>query len=381
VTVAPGSALAWHILTGEYPPAQGGVSGHTRLVALGLAAAHDEVHVWVPPVGEGLAEDPTVRVHPLPLGFGPRGLRFLARALQQERRPHRILVQYVPQAFGLKGINVPFCAWLAGLRGVEVYVMFHEVALPWMEMRLWKNNVAAAVMRTMAAMLLARADRVFVSTPSWDPTLRGLSIGWKGTTWLPAPSNVPLRASEGARRTMRARLGIAEDAPVVGHFGTYGLTTPLLEPALVRILEADPRRMVLLIGRGGDVFAEQLRRDPAAAGRVFATGSLNPVEIAEYLAACDVLMQPYPDGVSTRRTSTMAALALGVPVATNEGHLSESIWRASGGVEIADSAELVVGAVERLLGDPSRAAAVAGRGRRLYGERFSIEHVVASLRA
>jgi glycosyltransferase involved in cell wall biosynthesis len=77
----------------------------------------------------------------------------------------------------------------------------------------------------------------------------------------------------------------------------------------------------------------------------------------------------------------MAGLALGIPVATNSGDLTESIWRESGAVEIAAGAEGVADAVERLLGDPARAASVGMRGRRLYEERFSLERVVASLRA
>ncbi len=40
--------MTWHIITGEYPPAIGGVSSYTQLVAEGLAAAGDAVHVWCP---------------------------------------------------------------------------------------------------------------------------------------------------------------------------------------------------------------------------------------------------------------------------------------------------------------------------------------------
>ena len=38
----------WHIITGEYPPNPGGVADYTQLVALGLAAHGDSVHVWAP---------------------------------------------------------------------------------------------------------------------------------------------------------------------------------------------------------------------------------------------------------------------------------------------------------------------------------------------
>jgi glycosyltransferase involved in cell wall biosynthesis len=366
-------------VTGEYPPTQGGVSDYSRLVASGLASAQDEVHVWAPCPAGGLLEDPGVHVHPLPFGYGPRGLLALSPSLPHGRGPQRILVQYVPQAFGMMGVNLPFCAWLASLRGAEVFVMFHEVAMSWASPRRWKQNAAAAAMRAMAILLLARADRVFVSTLAWEPTLRSLSIRPRPATWLPVPSNVPLSASEGARSTTRVRLGIGEGTQVVGHFGTYGsLTAPLLAQALSTVLAADQRRVALLVGRDSEAFVRRL--DGALQGRVLATGGIDAPRIADHLLACDVLMQPYADGVSTRRTSAMAGLALGLPIATNETRFTEPIWRDSGGVEMAPAGEDVGVAAERLLRDPNHAAAVGLRGRRLYEERFSLERVVALLR-
>jgi glycosyltransferase involved in cell wall biosynthesis len=369
----------WHIVTGEYPPTPGGVSDYSRLVATGLAAAKDEVHVWAPAAAGGLVEDPAVQVHPLPLGYGPRGLLALSQSLPRGRGPQRILVQYVPQAFGMMGVNLPFCAWLASVRGAEIFVMFHEVAMNWASPRRWKQNAAAAAMRAMAVLLLARADRVFVSTLAWEPTLRSLSIRPRAATWLPVPSNVPVHASQGARSTTRARLGIAEGAQVVGHFGTYGsLNAPLLARALSTVLGANQQRVALLVGRDGEAFVRGL--DGALQGRVLATGAVDAPRIADYLLACDVLMQPYADGVSTRRTSAMAGLALGLPIATNETRFTEPIWRDSGAVEMALGGEDVGAAAERLLGDPHHAAAVGLRGRRLYEQRFSLERVVALLR-
>ena len=105
--------IRWVILTGEYPPQPGGVSDYTRLVAEGLAAVGDEVAVYAPP--QSLGPDPAapgVRVRRLPDRFGLRGLRWLDRELARDR-PDRVLVQYVPHAFGLKAMNLPFAAWVA----------------------------------------------------------------------------------------------------------------------------------------------------------------------------------------------------------------------------------------------------------------------------
>ena len=70
-----------------------------------------------------------------------------------------------------------------------------------------------------------------------------------------------------------------------------------------------------------------------------ATGYLSPVLIAAHLTACDVLMQPYPDGITVRRTSAMAALARGRAVVTTTGHLTEPLWADEDAVALVDVAD------------------------------------------
>src|SRR5260370_24556491 len=94
----------WAIRTGEYPPQPGGVSVYTRQAARGLAEAGDEVHVWAPASAGEAATDAGVQVHRLPDRFGSRGLRRLAAELNALPGDARILVQYVPQAFGWKAM-------------------------------------------------------------------------------------------------------------------------------------------------------------------------------------------------------------------------------------------------------------------------------------
>src|SRR5437764_13358929 len=117
------------MVTGEYPPQQGGVSDYTRQIATGLADAGDEVHVWAPRTSAGpLCHDRAVAVHPLPGRFGPGALAQLSSGLGALPRPFRLLVQYVPQAFGFKAMNAAFALWLYAQRRYPVAVMVHEVA-------------------------------------------------------------------------------------------------------------------------------------------------------------------------------------------------------------------------------------------------------------
>jgi glycosyltransferase involved in cell wall biosynthesis len=177
-------------------------------------------------------------------------------------------------------------------------------------------------------------------------------------------------------------LPLGGGSAVIGHFGTYGaLIVPALRSVLRRLLRADTGRIALLVGRGGQELADLLNEDSVATGRVVATGELELADVAEYLRACDVLVQPYPDGVSGRRTTVMAGLALGVPIATNEGPSSESIWREADIVELAGSAEGVADAAEASLRNASLSSARAERGRNLYEKEFSLGRTIRDLRA
>jgi glycosyltransferase involved in cell wall biosynthesis len=354
------------------------VSDYTWQVAEGLARAGCAVHVWAP--GERQDTAPTgVTVHRLPEGYGPRGLRRLERELARLPGPKRLVVQYVPHAFGYRAMNVPFAMWLATRWGDEVWAFFHEVSFPWGWDRPWRHNVLGAVTRVMAALVVARAERVFISTSWWAERLprppRRVPL-----EWLPVPSNLPTRPPAGEVEAARASLRTAPDSVLIGHLGTYGdLIVGMLEEALPALLRQDARRRVVLTGRGSTRFAEQLTgRHPELAGRVHALGGLPADTLAATLKACDVLLQPYLDGLSTRRGSAMAGLGLGVPVVSNAGPATEPIWHGSSALALAPepTGTSVRETAEALLSAPETWPALGQRAAEFYAERFSLAHTL-----
>ncbi|XXF79113.1 glycosyltransferase family 4 protein [Myxococcaceae bacterium GXIMD 01537] len=377
------SRASWHFLTGEYPPQPGGVSDYTRQVASALARAGESVHVWAPPASGDELNDPGVRVHRLPSPFHPSDLYNLGRQLDAIPGPRRLVVQYVPFAYGLRGMNVPFCLWLQARRAERVWVMFHEVAYPFERGQSLQRHILAGVQRTMASLLTQRADRLLVSIPAWENMLWPRRRAAGPAHWLPIPSNLPVHARPGAAETLRQRF--APQGALLGHFGTYGsLITPLLESALVPLLEADSSRTALLLGRGGPTFADELvRRTPSLAGRLHAPGPLEPQDVADHLAACTLLLQPYPDGISARRTSAMAGLALGVPMVTNAGALTEDVWRRTDAVALAPVPEgrSLAAAAETLLRDARARDVCARAAAGFYASEFSLERTLRTLSA
>ena len=112
-----------------------------------------------------------------------------------------------------------------------------------------------------------------------------------------------------------------------------------------------------------------------------ATGELGSEAAAAHLRACDLLLQPYPDGVSGRRTSLMAGLALGLPIVTTRGPATEPVWE-DGLVALAPAEDpaALVAATEALLADPSRRRRLGDDALAGYERHFSIERTIRTLR-
>ena len=373
----------WHIITGEYPPQQGGVADYTRLVALGLAARGDHVHVWAPAVADAERAEAGVEVHRLPGRFGPRALDALGRGLATPG-PGHILVQYVPQAFGMKGMNLPLCLWLLARRRAGLTIMFHEVAVALRWQQPMRHNVIGVVHRAMAFVLARAARKCFVAAAAWEPLLRPLAPAGATISWLPVPSNVPVVDDPAGVRAVRRAL-MVKGGMLLGHFGAARETWIAAQLAAVvpPLLRERPDAAFLLVGRDSlDLRSRLLAGTPELQARVRASGPLPPADVSRHLGACDVMLQPYGDGVSTRRTSLMAALAHRRTVMTTSGVLTEPLWRHSGAVALVEAGDAAAmgTALAHLMDDAEERARLAAAAGALYAQRFDIEHTIAALR-
>jgi glycosyltransferase involved in cell wall biosynthesis len=379
------AADRWHLVTGEYPPRPGGVSDYTRIVAEGLADRGCDVHVWCPATPDAPPSHRGVTIHPVAGVWSNADLRRMTAEIEALPGPRRLVVQWVPHAFGRRSLNIAFCAWVRsrGRRGDRVDLMVHEAFHAFGEGS-WRQDAAATVHRVMVTILLRATTRAWVAIPAWADRLRRYTWGRDvAFCWLPVPCNVAVDVNPAATAAVRAQL--AGLSRIVGHFGTYSTHARHdLEAILPGVLGNDTATGVLLLGRDSEVFREAfVTRHPELRSRVMATGALEARPLSHALQACDLVAQPYRDGASARRGSLMAALAHGVPAVTTTGRLSEAIWRDSGAVVTRPAGDLeeFARAVVELAGDAARRQDLAERGRRLYAARFDASHTIAALLA
>jgi glycosyltransferase involved in cell wall biosynthesis len=378
----------WHIVTGEYPPAHGGVSDYSFAVAGALAAAGDAVHVWCPDVAAGAApEQARVELHRIAGSWTAADLQRIGSAMDEIRGERTLLLQWVPHAFGQRSLNVGFCRWIRrrAKSGDALDIMVHEPGLAFREGSV-RHDMAAAVHRLMLTTILRDARRVWVAIPAWAEVLRPWALGRDDLdlAWLPVPSTLPPPDAETAQH-LRTSWPSAPGSVLIGHFSTYQPEIQrALRPLIPSLLERLPEARIQLLGRGSDEFLVTVRDELGKnLDRVSAAGALDARALSAYLQACDLLVQPYPDGASSRRTTLMAALSHGVPVATTVGRLSEPLWSETAAVRTApagDAPALAAVAVE-LARQPGLRRDMSVAARSLYEERFSLSRVVGALRA
>lgn len=371
--------ISRHIITGEYPPEVGGVADYTRVVAAALAASGEDVHVWCGGASARPAREGAVTVHRSLGSFDRRALANADLELQGHAAPRRLLVQWVPHAYARSSINVGFCHWVrrrARVHGDTVDVMIHEPFLP-LEGGL-RQRAAALVHRLMIRLLLSDATRVWVAIPEWETLCRPFAP--KGRfAWMPIPSGIDVIENPPARNPWR--IGSAGTVLI----GSFGRTGGGQAEALARSLDLLERQStsasLLLIGAGSERLLEHvLAIRPSSAGSVRATGPLEAADVSAALRACDMVVQPYDDGVCGRRSSAMACLAHGIPMVSVDGRFTEPSWR-NGAVRLVARIDDVPGDVAALARDAAARSRLSSDALALYDQCFAVPHTVAALQA
>ncbi|MBZ5610952.1 MAG: glycosyltransferase family 4 protein [Acidobacteriia bacterium] len=371
--------MEWHIVTGEFPPALGGVSDYTQQLVAALVDVSEQVHVWAPACS---TEPQTNAVrnfhfHPLPSPFQCRWLRALDQGLAGRDKEAVVLVQYVPHMYGWKAMNLGFCWWLFKQRRRNLLVMFHEVAFPFKPGQPWKHHLLAAVHRLMAWMMLRSARHSFTSIESYEELLRSLAPEAR-IRLLRLFSNVPFDTSSSSDGDAEQH---ERNGDTLGVFSSFNAEIcELLEHTLPTVLE-NPAVHVLLIGPGAALIERFCATFPKFRDRLSTSGHVNALEVGRHFRACDVLLQLYPDGAAGARGTLLAALASGVPVVTTAGRLTDPLLKSSNAIVFADPYPSAIRrAIDDLLANKARARMLGASTRRFYETHYDVAVAVKTLK-
>jgi len=305
------------LITGEYPPMQGGVGDFTRELGRGLAELGHEVHVLT-----GRSQTPDsgsqIVVHRVMDGWG-WGCWRQALALARELKLEVLDVQYQAAAYGMHpAIN------FAPRRQNRppVVVTFHDLKTPYLFPK------AGALRWRAVRMLARRADRAIVTNRE-DYLKLETEMPARRLSMIPIGSNIPVAPPAGYDRDAeRARWGVRPDDLLLGYFGFLNQSKggeELMQTVALLVRRGTSAHLLMIGGRVGSsdptnrAYAQRVERLIAELGlaeRVHWTGYSCPEDVSAGLLATDVCVLPYRDGVSFRRGTLHACLTHGRAIVT-----------------------------------------------------------------
>ncbi len=222
------------------------------------------------------------------------------------------------------------------LLGAPFVVSSGDAIGPYLRLR---SRVAGAL-GSIYERLLCRRCAGYVG---WTPYLVGRALTFGAPRGMTAPGWSRERPRDGARETVRRRLGIPADALVVGLVGTLNWRARIdyvYGAELVHAVRAihRPDVVVCIVGDGPGLQRLQQLAGDDLGGRVLLPGRVAPAEVADHLAAFDVASLPQSvDGVGSFRYSTKLSeyLAAGLPIITGETPVAYDLdegyfWRLPG---------------------------------------------------
>lgn len=375
------------LLTGEYPPDQGGVGDFTNRLALSLVELEHQVHVITSasttPDQEtqysGLVTLPDgLFVHRV-IGGWRVGCWRIILELARDLNLDILNLQYQAAAYSMR----PAISFVPRRRRFPVVVTFHDLKVPYLfpkagPLRWW-------VVRALAR----RADGVIVTNREDELRLAGVEPPIASLTRIPIGSNISSVAPSGYDRDAeRASWGIERDDVLLGYFGFLNESKggeELIRSLSLLVEQGVPAHLLKIGGRVGSsdptnqAYADGVERLVTSLGledRVHWTGYLQPTQVSASLYATDICVLPFRDGVSFRRGSLLACLAHGKAIITTRPAVALPQVKQDQTMVLVDpeNPAALAQAVRRITADPALRARLE-RGSRWLASEFTWDRI------
>lgn len=320
------------LITGEYPPDQGGVGDFSRELARSLTELGHEIHVithasrntqrvsrFTLHISRSSTPETSPEVHRV-IQHWRWGCWKEVLALAQDLRLDVLDVQYQAVAYNMH----PAINFVPRRPGrPPVVVTFHDLKVPYLFPK------AGPLRWWVVRMLAHRADGVVVTNREDELRISELKSQISNLIRIPIGSNIPPSPPPDYDRDVeRARWDVGPSDILLGYFGFLNESKggEELIQALARLVEEGlPAHLLMVGGRVGSsdptnlAYAERMENliaDLDLTERVHWTGYARPELVSAGLLATDVCVLPYRDGVSFRRGTLHACLAHGRAVVT-----------------------------------------------------------------
>ncbi len=314
------------MITGEYPPLEGGVGDFTRELGIALTAADHEIHIL------------TTRMNDRqPSPVQEDGLTIYRDIADWSRSAYPHITGWI-NTLALDVVNIQYQATAFQMRGwinlyprlqkrrlvAPIVVTYHDLLPPYLFPK-------AGPLRQWTVWQLAQhADGIIITNGNdYTAITANQQRTLPPTRLIPIGSNIAPHPPAGYdREAWRSEHEFSPEDVLIGFFGflnrSKGVET-LIDAFGQLIAAGMPAHLLFIGGRTGSSdstnarYADEIDMLIEKAGlsaRVHHTGFTTPDEVSAALLAVDVCALPYRDGVSLRHGTLHAALAHGKAIVT-----------------------------------------------------------------
>jgi glycosyltransferase involved in cell wall biosynthesis len=334
------------LISGEYPPLQGGVGAYTDVLSRVLSEHGHQVFIFSDPRAEQQHENIPVTKH---AGWGLGSIRAIQRWIKQNQI-EVVNLQFQTAAYKMS----PVLHFLPHFIDKPFITTFHDLRFPY----LFPN---AGKLRDWIVLHLAQASDAVIVTDHEDyERVRHLPC----VEIIPIGSNILSDVPHDFDAAMwRKKAGAVDGDFLLAYFGfiNHSKGVDNLLKALAE-LDVPNIKLVLIGGRTGTadptnaVYAasiEKLIDDLKLNDRITWTGFVAESEVSQYLRAADVVVLPFRDGASYRRGSLMAAIQQECAIITTYPTHSESPFTSDNMcLVLSDNSTALANAIETVAADP-----------------------------
>lgn len=301
------------LITGEYPPLQGGIGAYTDILSKCL---HQQGHnVFV------LSNNRTEQQLPeIPLSNSIEKWRWdtnrMINQWSNELQLDIVNLQFQTASFDMS----PWIHFMPQMVDIPFVTTFHDLRFPYLFPK-------AGFLRDWIVMHLAKSSEGVIVTNHED--LQRISN--LRSTMIPIGSNITLRDAVDSD-FWRQKINLTQDDFVVAHFGfvnhSKGIDT-LLEA--IAQLNEPTIKLLMIGGRTGasdptniaySQSIDSLITELNLEEQVIWTGYVADHDVSAYLQVADSVILPFRDGVSFRRGSLMAAIEQSCAIITTKPTLN-----------------------------------------------------------
>jgi len=307
--------------------------------------------------------------------------RGLAAELERSQ-PDAVVLHYSVFAYSYRGTPLFVHPTLSAVRRsrIPLITVLHEYAYPWTYGG-WRGKAWALTQRAALIEVMRASTAVIVTVDSrvqWLASRRWLPQ--RPVALAPVFSNLPVGRSEPPSDRSRHTLGLFG-------YAYEGAAVLLVLDAIRALKDRGVEVQLSLLGAPGRSSSSAEEWLAAARARDIApalsfSGTLAAQDLADALAACDVLLFTDASGPSSRKTTLAASLASGRPVVAIDGrHRWSEIVRSQAAEVVEPTSDALADAIADLLADESRRERLGARGRVFAEQKMSVARSAGVVRA